>query len=219
MKIKKIIKKYASDYLQLIKYKENMEETIQLKKDENNEVIKITSYFLTTQNLNNIMNILLGEYILNNNLINYLKKLDANKVPIDIIYKCTLFSELFLCGKFPNEIISLLYSINTEQNLYSQNFQYNILSSIEEIYIKKHLQENSNYFLIFKFNNGINIHYFDEALSRKLGYSQKDLLNFSIEKIMPKELRIPHTSAIIKNIINDKIYILMQLEFFCLIEK
>ena len=65
-----------------------------------------------------------------------------------------------------------------------------------------------NYFLIFKFNNGINIHYFDEALSRKLGYSQKDLLNFSIEKIMPKELRIPHTSAIIKNIINDKnIYI------------
>ena len=108
--------------------------------------------------------------------------MDANKVPIDIIYKCTLFSELFLCGKFPNEIISLLYSINTEKNLFNQNFQYNILSSIEEIYIKKHLQENSNYFLIFKFNNGINIHYFDEALSRKLGYSQKDLLNFSIEK-------------------------------------
>ena len=58
--------------------------------------------------------------------------------------------------------------------------------------------------MIFKFINGINIHYFDESLSKKLRYSQKDLLNSSIEKILPKEFRIPHTCAIIRNVINEK---------------
>jgi hypothetical protein len=92
VKVKKIIMNYAKDYLQLIKYKENMEETIQLVKDENNDVIKITSYFLTTQNLSAIINILLGEYVHKNNLNNYLYFLDASKLPIDIIYKFFLFS-------------------------------------------------------------------------------------------------------------------------------
>ena len=85
MKVKKIIKKYATDYLQLIKYKENLEETIQIKRDENNEILEIASYFLTTRNIHNIMKILLGEFNLNINLIKYLKKLDATKIPIDII--------------------------------------------------------------------------------------------------------------------------------------
>ena len=53
MKVKKIIKKYATDYLELIKYKESFEETIQIKRDENNEILEITSYFLTTKNINN----------------------------------------------------------------------------------------------------------------------------------------------------------------------
>ena len=204
IKIKKVLKKYSTDYLQLIKYKENMEETIQLKKDENNDVIKINSYFLTTKNLSNIMNILLGEIVLNNNLMNYLKKLDTNKVPIDIIYKCALFSELFLCGKIPNEIVTMLYSISSDKNLYCHKIKQNTLASIENIYIKKNLHENSSYYVIFKFINGINIHYFDESLSKKLRYSQKDLLNSSIEKILPKEFRIPHTCAIIRNVINEK---------------
>ena len=208
MKVKKIIKKYATYYLQLIKYKENLEETIQIKKDENNEITEITSYFLTTKNLSNIMKILLGEFNLNTNLIKYLKKLDANKVPIEIIYKCLLFSELFLCGKIPEEIISSLFSINSEINLYSPKVQQNILLSIEELYIKRHVIQNPYYYLIFKFSNGVNIHYFDEALSKKLGFSQKELLNSSFDKIMPKELRIPHNSAMIKHLINEQnIYI------------
>ena len=181
-----------------------MEETIQLKKDENNDIIKINSYFLTTNNLSNIMNILLGEIALKNQLMNNLKKIDTNKVPIDIVYKCVLFSELFLCGKIPNEILFLFYSITSEKNLYSQRMQQNILTTIEDIYIRKFLQDNSHYYMIFKFTNGINIHYFDEALSKKLRYIQKDLLNSSIEKIIPKDFRIPHTCAIIRHIINEK---------------
>ena len=208
MKVKKIIKKYAKDYLELIKYKESFEETIQIKKDENNEILEITSYFLTTKNINNIMKILLGEFKLNMKLIKYLKKLDANKIPIDIIYKCVLFSELFLCGKFPEEFMTLLFSINSDINIYSQKVQNNILFSIEELYLKRHIIQNPNYYLIFKFSNGVNIHYFDEALSKKLGYSQKELLGSSLDKIIPKELRIPHNSAMIRYLINEQnIYI------------
>ena len=40
IKIKKIIKNYSKDYLQLIKYIENMKESIQKVKDENNDIKK-----------------------------------------------------------------------------------------------------------------------------------------------------------------------------------
>ena len=116
------------------------------------------------------MKILLAEIVLNNNLIYNLKKLDTNKVPIDIIYKCALFSELFQCGKIPNEIVTMLYTISSVKNLYCQKIQQNILASIENIYIKKNLLENSSYYVIFKFINGINIHYFVGSLSKELRY-------------------------------------------------
>ena len=214
MKVKKIIKKYAKDYLQLIKYKENMEESVQLVKDENNDIIKITSYFLTTRNLSCIIKILLGEFLLNNNLKFYLKSLDASRIPIDIIYKCILFSELFLCGKIPNEILVLMNKINPGINIYSQRIQANTLIKIEESYREKHLQDNSNYYIIFKFSSGINIHYFDESLSKKLGYSQKDLLKSPIDKIIPKEFKIPHNCCIIRFLINEQNRIINNFENF-----
>ena len=66
------------------------------------------------------------------------------------------------------------------------------------------MNNKSFYYLIFKFSNGINIHFFDETLSKLLGYSQKELLNSSIDIIFPKELRIPHNCTIIRHIINEK---------------
>ena len=214
IKIKKILKKYAKDYLQLIKYKENMEESVQLVKDENNDIIKITSYFLTTRNLSSIIKILLGEFILNKNLDLYLTNLDANRIPIDIIYKCILFSQLFFCGKIPNKVLALMHAINPGINIYSQNIQANTLIKIEESYREMHLQDNSNYYLIFKFSNGINIHYFDESLSKKLGYSQKDLLHSQLENIMPKEFKIPHNCSVIRFLINEQNKIINNFEHF-----
>ena len=214
MKVKKIIKKYAKDYLQLIKYKENMEESIQLVKDENNDILKITSYFLTTRNLSIIIKILLGEFKLNKNLKLYLKSLDASKIPIDIIYKCILFSELFLCGKIPNEILVLMNAINPEINMHSQRIQENTMIKIEESYREKHLQDNSNYYIIFKFSSGINIHYFDESLSKKLRYSQKDLLKSPLDKMIPKEFKIPHNCCVLRFLINEQNRIINNFEHF-----
>ena len=214
IKVKKIIKKYATDYLQLIKYKENMEESVQLIKDENNDIIKITSYFLSTENLSIIIKILLGEFVLNNNLNLNLKCLDANKIPIDIIYKCIVFSELFLCGKIPNEILVLTNAINPGINMYSQRIQKNTLIKIEESYREKHLQDNSNYYIIFKFSNGIIFHYFEESLSKKLGYAQKELLKYPIDKIIPKEFKIPHNCSVIRFLINEQNRIINNFEHF-----
>jgi len=214
MKVKKIIKKYAKDYLQLIKYKENMEESVQLVKDENNDIIKITSYFLTTRNLRYIIKILLGEFQLNKNLKFYLRSLDTSKIPVDIIYKCILFCELFLCGKIPNEILVLMNAINPGINIYTPRIQPNTLIKIEESYREKHLQDNSNYYIIFKFSNGINIHYFDESLSKKLEYSQKDLLKSPLDKIIPKEFKIPHNCCVIRYLINEQNRIINNFEHF-----
>ena len=204
VEIKNIIKKYASDFIQLIKYKENIEESIQIKKDENNDIVEITSYFLTTKNINNIMNILFKEFKYKINLINYIKKLDANKVCVDIIYKLTIFIDLFLCGKFPDEMIFLLNSLDFEKNIYSQELDKNILSNLELLYINKSLQAESEYFSIFKFSDGITVHYIDETLSHILGFKQRDLLKAPIENIMPKELGTYHTLSVVRELIIDK---------------
>ena len=203
IKVQKVIKKYAIDYLQVLKFKENMEETVEIVKDENNEILKIKSYYLSTKNLSNIINILLGEIDMNNNLISYLKTLDPNKIPVSLIYKCFLFAELFLCGKLPKEVMSLMYSFSNERNLYTEKIQPGALAKIKNKYIEKHVN-GKNFYIIFKFNNGMNIHYFDEVLSKKLGFIQKDLLGFGIEKILPKDIIIPHEHAVIRYLINQK---------------
>ena len=199
-----MIKKYASDFTQLIKYKENFEESLQFIKDYNNEIVKINSYFLTTKNINKIMNILLDEFKLIMYLVNYIKNLDSNKISIDIIYKLTLFIDLFLCGKCPDEMISLLNSLNSEKNIYSRNLDSNILSTLELLYINKSMQTDSEYFAIFKFSDGITVHYIDETLSKILGCPQKALLKAPIENTMPKELSAPHTLAVNRDLILDK---------------
>ena len=43
-----------------------------------------------------------------------------------------VFSELFLCGKIPNEILVLTNAINPEINMYSQRIQKNTLIKIED---------------------------------------------------------------------------------------
>ena len=180
----------------IIKYKENIEESIQFKKDDNNDITKITSYFLTTKNLNKIMNLLLDEFKLNINLMNYIKKLDANKVSIDITYKLTLFVDLFLSRECPNEMICLLNSLNSEKKIYSQKLDHIILSTLELLYINRSMKRDSEYFAIFKFSDGITVHYIDETLSNILGCPQKALLKAPIENTMPKELSNPHTLAV-----------------------
>ena len=204
IKLKKILNKYASDYIQIIKFKEIFEDSIQFKNDDNDDIVKIKSYFLTTKNINKIMNILLEEFKLNKNLINYIKKLDPNKVCIDIVYKLYLFIDLFYCRNCPDEMISLMNSYNTEKNIYSLKFDPNILSTLELLYINKSMKVDSEHFSIFKFGDGVTIHYIDETLSKILGFSQKTLLKLSIENAMPKELSISHTLSIYRYLILNK---------------
>ena len=204
VKIKNILKKYASYCIQLIKFKENFEESIQFKKNNNNEIEKITSYFLTTKNINKIMDVLLDVFKLNINLINYIKVLDANKVSIDIVYKLTLFTDLFLCRNCSDEMVAFLNSLDSEHNIYSQKLDPNILYTLELLYIDKSMRADSEYFAIFKFCDGITVHYINETLSNILGCPQKALLKAPIENTLPKELSIPHTLAVNRDLILDK---------------
>ena len=212
IKVKRVLKKYASDYLELLKFKENMEETVQINKDENNEIIKISSYYLSTKNLTNIINILLGEIDMNNDLISYLQLLDSNIIPISLIYKCFLFAELFLCGKIPNEIMTLMYSFSNERNLYTQKIQPDTLIKIKKAY--KNSIKNNYYYVILKFSDGMNMYFIDEELSKKLNFLQSDLLGYNINKIMPKDFQVPHDHACIDYLINEKHRIFNNLESF-----
>ena len=150
------------------------------------------------------MNILFEEFKLNNYLINLIQNLEPNVVCIDIIYKLALFTDLFYCRICPDEIIYLFNSLNSQKNIYSKNLEASILSTLELLYINKSMQSDSEYYSMYKFSNGITIYYIDETLSNILGCQQKALLKASIENIMPKELSIPHTLAVKRDLIIDK---------------
>ena len=66
------------------------------------------------------------------------------------------------------------------------------------------MKRDSEYFAIFKFSDGITVHYIDETLSNILGCPQKALLKAPIENTMPKELSNPHTLAVNRDLILDK---------------
>ena len=101
-------------------------------------------------------------------------------------------------------MIVLLNSINHEKNIYSHKLDPNILSNLELLYINRSMKPDSEYFAIFKFSDGITVHYIDETLSNILGCPQKALLKAPIENTMPKELSHPHTLAVNRDLILDK---------------
>ena len=50
----------------------------------------------------------------------------------------------------------------------------------------------SKFCAIFEFKKEITTKYFDEYLSLKLGYKQKDIINEKIDELMPKEFSSSH---------------------------
>ena len=204
-KIKKLMATYAQNEITIIKYKELIEESIKLHKDEDTgEIKKITTSFLTTENIGKILKILESEVDIYKDLFDYIEQLGGQKLPIEFHYKCFLFAELFWGGKITEQIVPTMYSFTNDRNMYSTNLNPSVYFILRQRYIDLNLQGNSTYNAIFKYTKGMCIEYYSEPLANRLGFHQVDVIKQNIDVLLPKDLAAPHNTAVLRFLISKQ---------------
>ena len=175
-------------------YNENNNKEI--KKNKRNKEKKKNS------NIYNIIYLLNMEYQYYRKIIYSVSQIQINRdIPIFMIFKYILFFDIFLGGKIPEQIINKLYGcFNNSTNLYNSFItenEYNIL-------IRKYIEQNnlldSKTYVIVEFKKELRTKYFSEDSLLKLGYKQKDIINESIDILMPRDFCKSHKNTI-KNLI------------------
>jgi hypothetical protein len=173
----------------------------EIKKSKNNKEKKFGS------NIYNIIYLLNLEYKYYRKIIHSISQIQINKsIPIIMIFKYILFFDIFLGGKIPEQIINKLYGcFNNSTNLYNSFItenEYNIL-------IRKYIEQNnlldSKTYVIVEFKKELRTKYFSEDSLLKLGYKQKDIINESIDLLMPRDFCKSHKNTIKKYIIGAQI--------------
>ena len=204
-KIQKIMYQYSKNEITMIKYKELMEESVKIHKDEETgEVRKITTTFLTSANIGKIIDLLECEVKIYKDLFNYIEQLNGQKLPIEFYYKCFLFAELFWGGKITEQIVPTMYSFTNDRNMYSTNLNPSVYVILRQRYIDLNLQGNSTYNAIFKYTKGMRISYYSEPLANRLGYHQSDVHGQSIDILLPKDLSTPHSTAVLRFLVSQQ---------------
>ena len=204
-KIKKIMYTYAQNEITIIKYKELIEESIKIHKDEETgEIKKITTAFLTTSNIGKIVKLLENEVEIYKDLFDYIEQLNGQKLPIEFYYKCFLFAELFWGGKITEQIVPTMYSFTNDRNMYSTNLNPSVYLILRQRYVDLNLQGNSTYNAIFKYTKGMCIEYYSEPLANRLGFHQSDVVKQNIDVLLPKDLGAPHNTAVLRFLISKQ---------------
>ena len=204
-KIKKIMYTYAQNEITIIKYKELIEESIKIHKDEETgEIKKITTAFLTTSNIGKILNLLENEVEIYKDLFDLIEQLNGQKLPIEFYYKCFLFAELFWGGKITEQIVPTMYSFTNDRNMYSTNLNPSVYFILRQRYVDLNLQGNSTYNAIFKYTKGMCIEYYSEPLANRLGFHQSDVVKQNIDVLLPKDLGAPHNTAVLRFLISKQ---------------
>ena len=204
-KIKKIMYTYAQNEITIIKYKELIEESIKIHKDEETgEIKKITTAFLTTSNIGKILTLLENEVEIYKDLFDYIEQLNGQKLPIEFYFKCFLFAELFWGGKITEQIVPTMYSFTNDRNMYSTNLNPSVYLILRQRYVDLNLQGNSTYNAIFKYTKGMCIEYYSEPLANRLGFHQSDVVKQNIDILLPKDLGAPHNTAVLRFLISKQ---------------
>ena len=201
-KIKKKMLIYSSKYIEVLRIKENIEESIKIVKDEETGEIKsIKSGYLKTKILGDIIDILKLEKNLFHSLTTNIEELKGRKLPYCIYYKSFLFIELFMGGKMDDNLIPVLYSFTNDRNLYNAQVNPTVYIILRQRYLERFARENSNHTIIFKYTKGMRITYFSDPLASKLGYIQKELKGENIEVLLPKSIAQCHSTCLLRYLI------------------
>ena len=198
-KIKKKMLIYSSKYIEILKMKESIEDSIKIVKDDySGEILSIKSGYLKTRVIGRIIDILKLEADLFKSLISNIEELKGRKLPYCIYYKSFLFIDLFMGGKMDENLIPVLYSFTNDRNLYSAQVNPSVYIILRQRYLEKFAQENSNHTIIFKYTKGMRITYFSDPLANKLGYVQKELKGENLEVLLPKSIASFHSTCVLR---------------------
>ena len=151
-----------------------------------------------TSNIYKVIKILKKEQIYNKNIINSIKNIDIFKdIPIFIIYKYYLFFDIFNDGEIPIEIFQKLnLFLSRYRTLYNNRISDGTYVLLKRLYALQNNKSDSKFFGIFVFKKEIKTKYFDECLSLKLGYKQKEIINEKLDELLPKEFSYCHLNIV-----------------------
>ena len=231
-KTSKLISNYIDNEMKILKYKKIFEDSLSFEFDESNEnilsvKIKFYKHFINIDNLYNeynngnnkknkrnnikencsnlynIIYLLNIEYRYYRKIINSISQIQINKgIPFCMLFKYILFFDMFLGGKIPEQIINKLYDcFKNNTNIYNSIIyerEYNILKR------KYKEQDDSKFYIIVELKKELRTKYFSEEGRLKLGYHQKDIINETIDLLMPRDFCKSHKNVIKKVIIDSK---------------
>ena len=178
-KVEKLMKNYAICFREIINYKQNYENSIQIDIDERDgEIEKIYSGILTRDFISELMKFLKEENDQTNDIRKYVYDLkEYNKIlTYEFLYKCFLFIDYFWNATIPNELIEILFAFSTDRNLYAKDINKKIYTLLEENYKENYKIQGHKYYLLLKYTKGLLITYISETLTRKLQLLKKDIM-------------------------------------------
>ena len=226
-------KRYMCDYIynemKILKYKFLFEDSLSFKYDEYNEKIisvKINFFEKTLKiddsleknkkhqkqstnkksNLNKVVDLVKNEQLFYQKIINTIHLLEMNKgLPIDMLFKYILFFDIFEGGKMPTIFKDKLFQLLDRDSSFYNNF----ITKIEYDLITKKYNETSNKkdsksFIVIELKKELSTKYFSENGALKLGFKQKDIINASIEQLMPVEFSKSHQILVKHLIVNQQ---------------
>ena len=202
LKIKKTIKYmkfYSSEFITIIKHKDNYENSAVIKMDEiYNELKYISAPYLNEKLLREILDFLSIEITYTSDIDRYLYDLkEYNKIlTYEFLYKIFLFVDYFWIGQIPDKLMDIFYSFTSNRNLYSTEINPDIYIILEKKIESIFNHSNKKFYILFKYTKNIKISYVSESLSRKLFFKQSELINNDIDVLFIKDLIEPHNNII-----------------------
>ena len=231
IQVKRQIINYIDNQISILKYRNIFEESLKFNFDESKEIITSVyiKFFNMTSNIDDsyipkvkkfsrnfkknekktnlykVIYLINKEQLFYNSLIFYLDKMKIIKnLPILILFKYCLFFDFFRDGEIPEELQNKLHNIlEDKSSLYNNYISFNEYSLLKEIYNRQNNNINSNYCAMFEYKKDLKTKYFNESYALKLGYSQKDIINKKIDRLMPKKFYDTHQN-LLKNLIIGK---------------
>ena len=97
------------------------------------------------------------------------------------------------------EIFSKLnYFLSRYKTIYNNRISNGTYMLLKKLYINQNNKSDSKFFVIFEFKKEIKTKYFDECLSFRLGYKQREIVNEKMDELMPKEFSNSHQNMVKK---------------------
>ena len=204
LKIKKSIKYmvyYSKKFINLIKYKDNYENSNVVKLNEIiNEIEYISSPYLNKKNLRKLIDYLSLDEICTSDIKNYLyelKEYNCKLLSYEYLYKIFLFIDFFWNGRIPDNLFEVLYSFASNRSIYNAIIKPEIFQLLEYKLYESLNYPKKNHYLLLKYTKNLKISYISELLSHILKFNKSNLINNEVNAIIIKDL-IPFHENVIK---------------------